>query len=92
VFGNFTWPFPWEETDRKLSETIMSYWVNFAAKGDPNGEGLPRWPAYSAQADQYLELGDHISVKPEVSKAGLDFFDGYYKSVREPKQNQNIKP
>lgn len=85
VFGNFTWPFPWDDTDRKLSETMMAYWVNFAAKGDPNGEGLPRWPAYSAQADQYLELGDHIAVRPEVNKSGLDFFDGYYKSVREPK-------
>lgn len=92
VFGNFTWPFPWEETDRKLSDTIMGYWVNFAAKGDPNGEGLPPWPAYSADGDQYLELGDHIAVKPQVDKAGLDFFDAYYKSVREPKQSQSLKP
>ncbi|HEY2589615.1 MAG TPA: carboxylesterase family protein [Tepidisphaeraceae bacterium] len=29
-----------------LSDTMMSYWINFAAQGDPNGHGLPPWPAF----------------------------------------------
>jgi para-nitrobenzyl esterase len=85
VFGNFIWPFPWEETDHKLSDTISSYWVNFATTGNPNGNGLPKWPEYDAQSDQYLELGDKVSVHPEVSKSGLDFFDAYYQALRAPK-------
>ena len=32
---------PWEASDRKLSDTMTSYWVNFARTGDPNGAGLP---------------------------------------------------
>lgn len=81
VFGNFTWPFPWEDSDRKLADVIASYWVNFAKTGDPNGEGLAKWPAYNASADQALEFGDTVSVRAQVNKAGMDFFDGYYQSL-----------
>ena len=31
-------------SDRALAERVSSYWVNFARTGDPNGNGLPRWP------------------------------------------------
>lgn len=86
VFGTFVWPFPWEETDKKLSDAMTSYWVNFAATGNPNGGSLTKWPVYSAKDDQALEFGDQIAVRPEVNKAGLDFFDGYYQSLAEAKK------
>lgn len=82
VFGNFPWPFPWEDVDHKLSESIIAYWTNFARNGDPNGESLPQWPAYSASADQALDLGEKIAVRSEVNKTGLDFFDIYYESLK----------
>ena len=78
VFGNFPWPFSWDETDHKLSDAMTSYWVNFATKADPNGEGVPKWPVYTAKSDQLLELGDKIAVRSETNKTGLDFFDSYY--------------
>ncbi|HEY2114172.1 MAG TPA: carboxylesterase/lipase family protein, partial [Candidatus Angelobacter sp.] len=62
VFGTFVWPFPWEDTDKKLSDAMISYWVNFAASGNPNGGSLAKWPAYSAKDDQALEFGDQIAV------------------------------
>lgn len=86
VFGNFSWPFAWDDTDHKLSDSIMSYWVNFAATGNPNGEGLLKWPAYSPDTDQALELGDKIAVRPATNKAGLDFYDRYYQSLKTPQQ------
>jgi para-nitrobenzyl esterase len=87
VFGTFVWPFPWEDTDRKLSDAMTSYWVNFAATGNPNGANLLKWPSYNAKDDQALEFGDQISVRSEVNKAGLDFFDGYYQSLTEIKKS-----
>jgi para-nitrobenzyl esterase len=87
VFGTFIWPFPWQEADRKLSDAMMSYWVNFAATGNPNGGALPQWPAYTVSEDQALEFGDQIAVRSQINKAGLDFFDAYYQSLAEKKGN-----
>jgi len=89
VFGTFVWPFPWDETDHKLSDSVTSYWVNFATTGNPNGEGLPKWPAYDAQSDQVLDLGDQIVTRSGVNKVGLDFFDAYYQSLRSPQQQRS---
>ncbi len=82
VFGNFPWPFPWEDTDRKLSDAITSYWTNFAKKGDPNGERLAKWPEYAVKTDEMIEFGDEIRVGSQINKAGLDFFDAYQESLR----------
>jgi len=92
VFGTFFWPFPWEDTDKKLSDAITSYWVNFAKTGNPNGESLPQWPAYNATADQSLEFGDQIVVHANINKAGLDFFDSYYQSLAEGKKGGAAAP
>ena len=34
-----------------LAELMSSYWVNFASRGDPNGDGLPEWPAFHSLLD-----------------------------------------
>src|SRR5581483_11819770 len=41
---------PFGDADRKLAETVSSYWANFARTGDPNGKGLPAWPAVTPSA------------------------------------------
>jgi para-nitrobenzyl esterase len=72
----------WDGTDRELSNTLSSYWVNFASTGDPNGEGLPEWPVFDRDADEALEIGDTIHVRSGTRKDRLDFFDEYYASQR----------
>ena len=73
VFENLLPPRPWEDTDRKLSEAVSSYWVNFATTGNPNGKGLPAWPVYDEKKDLALGLGDEIVPVPVPHKAALDF-------------------
>ncbi len=43
----------------KLGEEIRAYWTNFAKNGDPNGPGLPEWPAFNESA-KVLVLDDDI--------------------------------
>jgi para-nitrobenzyl esterase len=55
---------PWRPQDWKVSELMGSYWANFARTGNPNGPGLPNWPAYSGK-DGYQVM--HLSATPRTS-------------------------
>jgi len=85
VFHNLLGARPWEDVDRKLSDLMSSYWVNFAAAGDPNGKGLPKWPVYREKSDVALELGDEVKTGQAPHKAELDFLDVYFRGLREGK-------
>jgi para-nitrobenzyl esterase len=47
--------------DRRLSETMMSYWVSFATRGDPGAAGLAPWPAFTGARPVLLRLGGQIA-------------------------------
>ncbi|HYL35804.1 MAG TPA: carboxylesterase family protein [Bryobacteraceae bacterium] len=85
VFAHLDPPRPWEDIDRKLSQAMSSYWVNFAASGDPNGKDLPKWTSYDKSGDTALEFGNSIQSRSGLNQAGLDFLDGYFAGQRQPK-------
>ena len=47
--------YSWEPADFAVSKAMQAYFVNFIKTGNPNGPGLPNWPAYSA-GDNYQIL------------------------------------
>jgi para-nitrobenzyl esterase len=67
---------PWTPVDRGLADKMVSYWVNFATTGDPNGPGLARWPRY--KADEVMELGDNIGPVAAPDMRELAWFRSYF--------------
>jgi para-nitrobenzyl esterase len=64
--------------DVALSEHMMKYWVNFAKTGDPNGPGLPSWPAFNQNSEQVLYIDATIAAKPVPNLAQLQVLNDYF--------------
>ena len=83
VFGNFTPTMPASASDQKVSDEVSSYWVNFAKKGDPNGAGLPQWPAFTNTSAQVMNLDDPSKAIDVPNLQKLEVLDGYFAWRRE---------
>jgi para-nitrobenzyl esterase len=77
VFSHFLNRPPTPE-DLTLSDTMITYWTNFAKKYDPNAAGLPSWPAYHDAAPQMMYLAGSPKAVPLVSAEGLKVLDDYF--------------
>jgi para-nitrobenzyl esterase len=83
VFQNLLPPRAWTDLDHRVSDMLSSYWVNFAANGDPNGKGLAKWPAYDDRKSAgRMILGDQAEVGPAPDAAQLAFFESVYEKIR----------
>jgi para-nitrobenzyl esterase len=65
----------WTDVDRALADAMSSYWVNFATRGDPNGAGLPVWPALEPTAHERMILGPKIEMGPALDAGRVALFN-----------------
>lgn len=71
-------------SDKEISEAMGTYWTNFAKYGNPNGEGVPEWPAFSDQNPKVMYLSTTPHIGPVPSEQSLKVLDTYFEWRRTP--------
>ena len=66
---------PYSEKDRKVSDTMRTYWINFARYGDPNGSGLPAWRPQTERDDLLMISNSGVTCGPDPMKERLDLIE-----------------
>jgi len=64
--------------DFAISDAMATYWTNFAKYGDPNGTGMPNWPAFSEQNPQLMYFSGTAHTGPVPNPEGLEALDAYF--------------
>ena len=72
----------WNDVDTKLADQMSSYWVNFISKGDPNGNGLAKWPENKdLMSGRVMVFGDTPQVESATPTAKLSFYQSAYQRL-----------
>ena len=72
-------------TDRELSQVMGKYWTNFAKYGDPNGPGVPEWPAFDNADPRAMYLSGAVPYAgPVPDEKALEVVDEYFRWRRSP--------
>jgi para-nitrobenzyl esterase len=66
----------WRPSDRRVADMMGAYWTNFARTGDPNGSGLPNWPALGpSRGRQIMRINADARVETERNRDRYEFHD-----------------
>jgi para-nitrobenzyl esterase len=58
--------YKWEPADYEVSKLMQAYFVNFIKTGNPNADGLPKWPAYGTDNGyQIMRIDVKSQAEPE---------------------------
>jgi len=71
-------------TDLAISDAMATYWTNFAKYGNPNGKGMPKWPAFSDAHPELMYFAGTAHTGPLPNEEGLKALDAYFAWRRSP--------
>ena len=71
------------QQDLALSDLISTYFVNFAVTGNPNGEGLPNWPAFTSDENEVMVFDAKPGARTYPALDRVEIYDPFFDSMRE---------
>lgn len=71
---------PWQPADRETARILSSYLINFVQTGNPNGVGIPVWPAFHPETRIVIEVGNKAGPIPLAPKEKEQFWIRYLNS------------
>ena len=82
AFGNlYKRERPWTDDDYEIERLMNGYWVNFAKRGDPNGEGLPRWDPCTFENVKGMAFDKGKNAMTDLFSERDEDFDGLYRAL-----------
>jgi para-nitrobenzyl esterase len=70
--------YAWTAEDYAVSEVMHACYANFVKAGDPNGEGVPTWPAANGGGEvQVMRWDVQSKVEPEYNRETYLFHDRF---------------
>ena len=79
------------KSDLEISEAMGIYWTNFAKYGDPNGQGVPKWPTFSDATPELMYFRQTPQIGSVPSAESLKVLDGYFEWRRTPEGEAWVK-
>ena len=74
---------PFSPEDQKVSDAMHKYWGNFVKYGDPNGEGLDKWPVYNEKEATVMFFKNGTKLIDTPNMPQLQLMEEYFKWKRE---------
>jgi len=72
------------KSDEEISEAMATYWTNFAKNLDPNGPGLPNWPAFNDANPVLMYFAQTAHTGPVPGIESMKVMDAYFTWRRTP--------
>ncbi len=70
--------YAWTPDDYAVSKVMQEYFANFIKKGDPNGSGLPQWPATtSSNTVPVMQIDVHPKAVPSPFEQRYHLMEQY---------------